>query len=205
MVDKQALIGLLRRPTLQELYRLEQEQVELSQGDILSCGINLESDSHDTLSVKLTQYLYRRPYYWGVCSRYLLNKISTKCPVPEEFLVYYHNRMLQEIEGMLGKKPMKYIWYMYNRLLTFGVNHEIKVSGRDNSGDLTQISQKLQEALGQYIKQCVEKFGSPIVRSYKVDYIISKLSKQSCKYTRQKIDICQEFQEIRETMGKIQQ
>lgn len=204
-MDKQALIGLLRRPTLQELYRLEQGQVELSQGDILSCGINLESDSHDTLSVKLTQYLYQRPYYWGVCSLHLLNKISTDCPVPEEFLVYYHNRMLQEIEGMLGKKPIKYVWYMYNRLLTFGVNHEIKVSDRGNSGDLTQISQKLQEALGQYIKQCDGKIGEPIGRSYRVDYIISKLSKQPCKYSQQKIGFCQEFQEIRETMVKIQQ
>lgn len=204
-MNKQALIGLIRKPTLQELYRLEQEQVELSQGDILSCGINLESDSHDTLSVRLTQYLYRRPYYWGVCSLQLLNKISTKCQVPEEFLVYYHNRMLQEIEGMLGKKHIKYIWYMYNKLLTFGVHHRIKVSDRGNSGDLTHISQNLQGALGQNIKQCAEKFGDPIERSYKLDYIISKLSEQSCKYTRQKIDICQEFQGLRETMGKIQQ
>lgn len=204
-MDKQALIGLLRRPTIEELYRLEQEQVELSQEDILSCGINLESDSQDALSVELTQYLYQRPYYWGVCSRYLLNKISTKCPVPEEFLVYYHKRMLQEIEGMLGKKPMKYVWYTYNRLLLFGVHHEIKVSDRGNSGDLTQMSQKLQGALVQYIKRYVGNTGNPIRRSYNIDHVIGKLSKQSCKYSQQKIDICQEFQELRETMGKIQQ
>lgn len=204
MVDKQALIGLMRKPTLQELYRLEQEQVELSQGDILSCGINLESDSHDTLSVELTQYLYQRPYYWGICSLQLLTRISLECPVPEEFLVYYHNRMLQEIEGMLGKSSIMYIWYRYNKLLTFGVHLEIIVSDRGNSGDLTHMSQKLQGALGQYIKQYVKRSGNPIERGYTLDYVIGKLSEQSCKYSQQKIDICQEFQELRETTGKIQ-
>lgn len=44
-----------------------------------------------------------------------------------------------------------------------------------------------------------------LVSSYRVDTVIGELSKQACKYSQQKIGICQEFQEIRETMGKIQQ
>lgn len=204
-MDKQALIGLLRRPTIQELYRLEQCQVELSQGGIESLGLLLESERNEGLSVELTQYLYQRPYYWGVCSRHLLSGVSTKCSVPEEFLVYYHNRVLQEIEGMLGTKPSTYIWYLYNRLLLFGIHHEIKVSDRVQTDDLTPITPQLKGMLGQYIQQLVGDKGFGVARSYRVDIVIGELSKQSCKYSQQKIDICQEFQELRETMGKIQQ